>query len=165
MKTMQTDRLVLSGLNVNHTDFMFELLNSAQWIQFIGNRNIQTKEDAAAYINKIRLNPQAEYWVVTLKEEDTAIGVVTFIKRDYLDYFDIGFAFLERYGKKGYAYEASKRLMDEVRPDHKTILATVLENNKNSIQLLKKLGFQFEKEIVVNNEGLLLYSSAKTAEA
>lgn len=163
MKIMHTDRLTLSEMNIVHTDFMYELLNTPQWIQFIGNRNIQTKEDAAAYINKIRLNPQADYWVVTLKETNTAIGVVTFIKRDYLDDFDIGFAFLERYGKKGYAYEASKRLLDEVRPKHENILATVMENNKNSIHLLQKLGLQFNKQIVVNNEILHLYSTAPTA--
>jgi RimJ/RimL family protein N-acetyltransferase len=160
MKSMQTERLTLSELNVTHTDFMYELLNSPQWIQFIGDRNIQTKEDAAAYINKIRLNPSADYWVVTLNETVEPIGVVTFIKRDYLDDFDIGFAFLERYGKKGYAYEASKRLLDEVRPNHENIVATVLENNTNSIQLLKKLGLEFDKTITVNNEQLLLYSTA-----
>lgn len=160
MKSMQTERLTLSELNVTHTDFMYELLNSPQWIQFIGDRNIQTKEDAAAYINKIRLNPSADYWVVTLNETVEPIGVVTFIKRDYLDDFDIGFAFLERYGKKGYAYEASKRLLDEVRPNHENIVATVLENNTNSIQLLKKLGLEFDRTITVNNEQLLLYSTA-----
>lgn len=159
MKLMQTDRLTLSELNVTHTDFIYELLNTPQWIEFIGNRNIRTKEDAAAYINKIRLNPAADYWVVTLNKSGTPIGVVTFIKRDYLDDFDIGFAFLERYGKKGYAYEASKRLMDEVRPNHETIVATVLEHNKNSIQLLEKLGLKFDKEITVNDERLLLYTT------
>lgn len=163
MKIMHTDRLTLSEINVAHTDFMYELLNTPQWIQFIGDRNIKTKADAAAYINKIRLNPQADYWVVTLKETDTAIGVVTFIKRDYLDDFDIGFAFLERYGKKGYAYEASKRLLDEVRPNHENIVATVLEHNKNSIHLLQKLGLQFNKQIIVNNESLHLYSTAAVA--
>ena len=160
MKIMQTERLKLSELNITHTEFMFELLNSPKWVRFIGDRNIKTKEDAAAYINKIRLNPQADYWVVTSKEDGTALGVVTFIKRDYLDDFDIGFAFLERYEKKGYAYEASKCLLDEVRPNHENIVATVLKDNNNSIHLLQKLGLYFDKEITVNNEVLHLYSTA-----
>jgi ribosomal-protein-alanine N-acetyltransferase len=156
---METGRLSLSELSVKDTEFIFELLNTPQWIKFIGDKNIKTKEDAATYINKIRYNPVADYWVVKRKEDNATIGVVTFIKRDYLDDFDIGFAFLERYGKKGYAYEAAKCLLDKVMEKHKKIVATVLEGNKNSIHLLQKLGLHFEKEITVNNEQLLLYST------
>ena len=36
-------------------------------------------------------------------------------------------------------------------PEFKTILATTLSTNKKSIKLLTKLGFQFEKEIALEN--------------
>lgn len=156
--TMETGRLSLSLLTLDETDFVFELLNTPQWIRFIGERNIRTKQDAAAYIQKIADNPSADYWVVKLKDTGTAIGVVTFMKRDYLDHYDIGYAFLPQFGKKGYAYEASKRLFHEVKNEHATILATVLKENSNSIQLLEKLGLKFDKEIIINNEPLQLYS-------
>lgn len=154
---METNRLNLSLLSLNEADFIFELLNTPQWIQYIGNRNIKTKEDAAAYIQKIADNPTADYLVVKLKETGIPLGVVTFMKRDYLDYYDIGYAFLPQFGKKGYAYEAAKRLLDEVKNEHATILATVLKDNKRSIQLLEKLGLKFDKEIIINNEALQLY--------
>lgn len=157
MGRMETERLVLSELNSTDADFIFELLNTPEWIKFIGERNIRTITDANAYIKKIGDNPLTTYWAVKLKEEQLPIGVVTFMKRDYLDHYDIGFAFLKRFGKKGYAYEASKRLLDEVSLQHKIILATVLKDNKNSIQLLERLGLKFDKEILINNEQLLLY--------
>lgn len=96
--------------------------------------------------------------MVRLTESATPIGVVTFMKRDYLADPDIGFAFLENFGKKGYAYEASRRLFDEVKNHYKKIAATVLKDNNNSIQLLEKLGLKHEKEILINNEPVQLYS-------
>ena len=41
---------------------------------------------------------------------------------------------------------------------HSHILATTIPNNINSIKLLKKLGFQFDKEIETDNEKLHVYS-------
>src|SRR5690349_2790840 len=111
---METDRLILSEVSLGDTDFIFELLNTPQWIKYIGDKNIRTKNDAAAYIQKIKENTSANYWVVKRKEDHAPLGIVTFMKRDYLDYHDIGFAFLPQYGKKGYAFEASKKLLDEV---------------------------------------------------
>jgi len=155
---MKTQRLVLTELNLGDADFIFELLNTPLWIRFIGNKNIKTKKDAEDYIRKIQQMPAFNYWVVRLLENAVPIGVVTFMKRDYLDDLDIGFAFLEQFGKKGYAYEASKRLFDEVKSEYKKIVATVLKDNSNSIHLLTKLGLQHEKEIMINNEAVQLYS-------
>lgn len=156
---METSRLLLSKLSAVDAAFMFELLNTPLWIKFIGDRNIKTTADAEAYIQKIIDNPTADYWVVKLKDQQTKVGVVTFMKRDYLEHYDIGFAFLPDYIRQGYAYEASKKLLEEVNPHHQQIVATVLKENKNSIQLLEKLGLHFDKEMVVNNEKLLLYST------
>ena len=155
---MNTERLTMKELDLADADFIFELLNTPLWLRFIGNKNIRTKEDAENYILKIQQNPTSHYWVVRLKENAIPIGVVTFKKRDYLEDYDIGFAFLDQFAKKGYAYEASKRLFDEVKHQHKKIAATVLQDNNNSIQLLKKLGLQHEKEILINNEPVQLFS-------
>jgi ribosomal-protein-alanine N-acetyltransferase len=160
---METDRVILSELNAADAAFMFELLNSPLWIKFIGDRNIKTMADAEAYIQKINDNPRADYWVVKSKDEQTSLGVVTFMKRDYLDHYDIGFAFLPAYAKQGYAYEASKKLLEEVSPLHQQIQATVLKENSNSIHLLEKLGLHLDKEIVVNNDTFLLYSTKPSA--
>jgi ribosomal-protein-alanine N-acetyltransferase len=156
---METSRLLLYPLNTADAAFIFELLNTPLWIKFIGDRNIKTINNAEAYIQKIIDNPTADYWVVKLKDQQTQVGVVTFMKRDYLEHYDIGFAFLPAYEKQGYAYEATKRLLDEVTPHHPQIIATVLKENRNSIQLLERLGMQLDKEIMVNNEMLLLYST------
>ena len=160
----KTERLLLRTMNTDDAAFIAELLNTAGWIKFIGDRNIRTSEDADNYIQKILTNPAISYRVVTLKEDETAIGVVTFIKRDYLDHHDIGFAFLPAYNKQGYAFEATKEVLNDLlnQHEHSTILATTIPENNSSIQLLKKLGFSFNKEITHESELLQVFSICKS---
>lgn len=155
-----TDRLELSLVKTSDADFIFELLNTEGWIKFIGDRKIETREDAQQYIQKILNNPQMIYWVARLKKRKIPIGMISFIKRDYLDHHDIGFAFLPAYFSKGYATEATKRILSDVMqdPNHKIILATTMPGNGPSIRLLEKAGFHFKKEIENEQVRLLLYS-------
>jgi RimJ/RimL family protein N-acetyltransferase len=152
----KTARLFLRELTAADNQFIFELVNTPGWLKFIGDRNIKTSEDADKYIQKIITNPDINYRVVTLQDTETSIGLVTFIKRNYLDHHDIGFAFLPAYSKQGYAFEASQEVLNDLlnSGEHATILATTIPENSSSIQLLKKLGFSFSKDI--NHEGLAL---------
>ena len=159
----QTDRLILVDLDLEESKFIAELVNTPSWIQFIGERNVKTPSDANNYIQKIIDSPAIRYWVVKLKDNKVSIGIVTFIKKDYLDYFDIGFAFLPQYSKKGYAFEAVNTVLNDIlmNTEHQKVLAATIKENANSIKLLKKLGFELEKEIA-NNELLLdVYAISK----
>ncbi len=156
-----TDRLTIKPLTVNDYIFILELVNTEGWIQFIGNRNITSDNDATAYIQKILANQNIVYWVVSLKISDEAIGIITFIKRDYLEHPDIGFAFLPAYTKKGYAFEATNAVFNYLIEDQKLthILATTIPENIRSISLLKKLGLAFEKEMEVEKQKLHIYGT------
>ena len=158
-----TERLTLPTLQLSDAEFILELVNTKEWKQFIGDRNVHTIEDSENYIAKILSSANVSYWTVRLKDCLTGIGVITFIKRDYLPHHDIGFAFLPQYGKKGYAIEAAKLMLDDflVNPLHPVILASTLAENDNSIQLLLKLGFKFERELVQADDKLQIYSTAK----
>ena len=147
--TFKTDRLELDRLNLNDAEFIFELLNTEGWIKFIGDRNIRSIEDSRKYIEKTMENPDIIYWVVKTLDEKDSIGIVSFIKRENLEYHDIGFAFLPRFTKRGYAFEAAEKVLNDLLqdPNYKTILATMKADNINSIKLAEKLGFQFDKEI------------------
>lgn len=153
-----SSRLQLGPLSNNDGNFILDLLNSQGWLAFIGDRNIRNIEEAGQYIQKITYNPDVTYWVVRLKGQNTPIGIITFIKRDYLDHHDIGFAFLPEYSKQGFAYEAAKTVLNDLLLDdeHSIILATTVPENKSSIRLLEKLGFRMEKEIEADKK-LLLY--------
>lgn len=154
----KTERLLLRALNSTDNGFMFELVNTAGWIRFIGDRNVRNIEDAYQYIQRILSNPNVAYLVVTLRDDETPLGIISFIKRDYLDHHDIGFAFLPAHAGKGYAFEAANVVLSEQLKKHTTIVATTLKDNTSSIQLLKKLGFNFSKEIINEEDILQLYA-------
>ncbi len=159
-KNYRTERLVLDMLSVADVDFIFELVNTAGWKRFIGDRNVHNSEDAKAYIEKILSNTAIHYRVVRLAENGTPVGVVTLIQRDYLEHPDIGFAFLPQYAKNGYAFEASNAVLHNVCSPGKlqTVLATTIPDNSSSIQLLKKLGFAFRNEIRTGTDTLHVYA-------
>lgn len=163
MKTsIITDRLLIGPLALTDAKFIVELVNSKGWLEFIGYRNVHSEDDAVAYIQKINDNPAVTYWVVRLNETGSAAGVVTLIKRDYLEHHDIGFAFLPMFAGKGYAFEATKAVLSEIinNATHSHMLATTMATNYGSIKLLEKLGLKFEKEIEVENKILQLYSAS-----
>lgn len=158
--SFETERLRVAPLALAHTDFIFELLNSEGWIANIGNRNIVTKADAAAYIEKIDGNPNYAYLVFSLKTDAQPLGLVTLIKRDYLDDCDIGFAVLPNHQQAGYAYEASKKYMALIAEagTFKKIVAITVPQNAGSIRLIQKLGLAYEKELQENDATLLVYA-------
>jgi len=158
---ISTERLCLQLLTLDDHDFILRLLNTNGWIEFIGDRGVHSKDDAITYINKIIGTENLFYWIVRIKDDNTPIGIISFLKRAYLEHFDIGFAFLPAYNGNGYAYEASKEVLAIVskNPGYSPVLATTIPQNINSIKLLTKLGLHFEKEIEVEGEKLHIYKS------
>ena len=157
-----TERLSLDILTPKDYEFIFQLVNTKDWIDFIGNRNVNSKEEAIAYIDKILSSENIFYWVVRKKSENLPMGIITLLKRQYLDHFDIGFAFLPEFMGRGYAYEAAKEILSIVckNPDSDPVLATTVPDNINSIKLLLELGFHFEKEIDVDGKKIQVYSNS-----
>ncbi|HRH62381.1 MAG TPA: GNAT family N-acetyltransferase [Bacteroidia bacterium] len=155
-----TQRLQLIRLDQGDAPFILELLNTEAWKRFIGDRNVTSINDASSYIQKIEATSSVSYWTVKLKDTSASIGVITFIKRDYLNYHDIGFAFLPQYSKLGYAYEATMGALAALSTTYTSpeIVATTLAENTNSIQLLQKLGFSYKNEITHENDKLRLFS-------
>jgi ribosomal-protein-alanine N-acetyltransferase len=167
MTILETQRLSLSQLHVADALFIYELLNSPGWLQFIGDRGIKTLDDARNYIEK---GPQASYakhgfglYLVKLKTDDTSIGICGLIKREALMHPDIGFAFLTEFIGKGYAFESASAVLNHGRTvlGLDPILAITNPDNQRSIGLLEKLGLVFEKHIQLGEEEkeLLLFSS------
>jgi [ribosomal protein S5]-alanine N-acetyltransferase len=160
---LNTERLILQRLNNSFAPLIFELLNTQGWIKFIGDRNVHNIEDANNYINKINSNQNIAYWAVTIASTNTPIGLVTLIKRDYLNHPDIGFAFLPQYNGQGYAFEAANALLHFLTNNagYNTIEACTLPDNVTSIKLLEKLGLQFTSQITHKNDLLSIYSYTK----
>ncbi len=161
--SLLSNRLQLQPLKPEDASFVLELLNTPGFLQFIGDRNVRTLEDAQAYVAKIMADASIAYWMVRRKEDDALIGTVTFIQRDYLKYRDIGYVFLPQFGGQGYALEAVVAVLKHYLNTYRDpqILATVLASNVRSIRLLQRLGLQYESDLKLDesdDRDLHLYS-------
>jgi [ribosomal protein S5]-alanine N-acetyltransferase len=155
---ISTERLYLKPVTADDASFIFQLVNSNDWLNFIGNRNIDSPESAKQYISKILAIPNFNYWVIRKRDSHLPVGIVSFIKRDYLPHFDVGFALLPEYYGHGYASEAAREVITRYgNLGHETILATVLPTNTRSIQLLEKLGFTLERDLEVDQVRVFVF--------
>ena len=167
MIVSKTNRLILSKITVQDAPFFVELMNTANFIKYIGDRNIKSIEDAASYLENGIIKSYQEngfsYYKVELEEDiGNILGIVGILKREQLECPDIGFAFLPQNEGKGYAFEATSELMCLAKEKFNIakVSAITLEVNKSSIKLLEKLGLIFEKKVKPfdNDEELLLFA-------
>jgi [ribosomal protein S5]-alanine N-acetyltransferase len=156
---ISTERLWLKELVIENHEFIRELVNTQGWLTFIGDRKVHSAEDSVNYIQKIRSMPNTYYWVVHLADSQLPVGIITFMKREYLEHFDLGFAFLPTYQSNCYAYEAASAVAGHLHhAGYTIILATTLPDNQRSIGLLWKLGFHFKEEMEFGDGKLHVYS-------
>jgi len=153
VRILETERLILRQMNIDDDKFIFELVNEPAFIRNIGDKGVRTLEDARNYI---LTGPAASYaklgfglYVVELAETGSAIGICGLLKRDALEDVDIGFAFLEKFWGRGFAYESAAAVMEYGRHvlGIKRIVAITSPDNEGSIRVLGKLGLQFDKMI------------------
>lgn len=167
MVIRETERLIISKFSVLDAPFFLELVNTPNWLKYIGDRNIKTIEDAEKRIKEGHLKSYNDFgfgfYKLLLKEENNkTIGTCGLIKRDTLDDVDIGFAFLPEYEGKGFGFEAAFEILVLSKSEFKLkkLVAITNPDNKNSINLLEKLGFSFEKKVIPfeDNKELLLFA-------
>ncbi len=162
---LETERLLLREFTTGDTAFILELVNSAGWLQYIGDRNIKSVEQAKAYLENGPIKSYREngfgLCLVERKDDAKAIGMCGLLKREYLDTPDMGFAFLPEFNGNGYAYEIAIATVAYAKNKLKisTVSAITMANNEKSIKLLEKMGFSFKKTIFLptGKEELQLY--------
>jgi RimJ/RimL family protein N-acetyltransferase len=168
---LETERLILREFTTDDADFIVQLVNSPGWLQYIGDRNIKTAEQAKDYLQNGPLKSYAlngfGLSMVELKENGKPIGMCGIIKRDYLECPDIGFAFLPEFTGQGLAFEIASATMEYSRSvlHLPTIQAITVPQNKPSIRLLEKIGMRHIKKFYPpeGKEELLLFSNEKTS--
>jgi RimJ/RimL family protein N-acetyltransferase len=159
MTVLETERLQILEFKKKDAKFVFDLVNEPAWIEFIGDKNVKTLNDASNFIeHKLQLSYKENgfgLFLVQLKELNIPIGMCGLVNRPELDDIDVGFAFLAKHRKKGYAFESSKAMLDYAKNTLKInkIVAITNPNNMASGKLLEKLGFTFDKLIDLSKDG------------
>lgn len=149
----ESERLYLSEFTTKDAPFFYQLVNDPDWIKHIGNRKIGTILDAEKYLTD-KIIPSYKqfgfgFYIVQLKDNNTPAGMCGLIKREWMDYVDIGYAFLATFRGKGYALESSIATKNYAK-EHLNIskLAAITDvHNDRSTNLLEKLGFEYQRLI------------------
>lgn len=163
---IETDRLNLRAVTLDDTAIMLAVWNDPAFIRNVADRGIRTVEQAREAIANSALTLFEEFGFgpccISLKSDDSMIGICGLFKRENLDHPDIGFAILPNYCGKGYAGEAAEAV---VKYAHEQLALPVLTaivspGNRPSIGLIEKLGLGFERMITMPGESdaVRLYS-------
>ena len=163
MSIATTARVSLDWLTLDDADFIVRLVNDPQWLAFIGDKAVRTREDACAYLNTgpLDMYDRLGYGLyrVSLRagypHPDEPIGLCGLVRRDGLDAPDLGFAFLPAGRGRGYALEAAQAVVEHgfgplALP---RILAITLAHNQRSCKLLERLGMTVQGGVRVPADG------------
>lgn len=149
MNIIETERLLIRELDSElDASFILELLNSPKFLKYIGDRGVRSVEQARDFIDK---SYRASYrshgyglYTAEIKSDKTLVGICGFVKRDYFEHADIGFAFLPQYESLGYGFESAAAMLSYGRNTlgFQRVLAITTHDNDVSGKLLTKLGFK-----------------------
>lgn len=159
MKVLETDRLILRRFVVGDAEFVLGLMNEPSFLQFIGDRGVRSIENAREYILKGPIDSYERHgfglYVTDLRATGAPIGICGLLKRESLDYVDIGFAFLPEFWGNGYAYESASAVMQYAERELglSRVVAITQADNHGSIKVLEKIGMKLERPIKLTEDG------------
>ena len=165
-KSFKTQRLFIRPTQEEDADLIYQLMNTPKYIAYVGNRNINSMDEATQYI-QLKMLPQlhklgySNYTLISI-DNGEKLGVCGLYSREGIAGVDIGFGLLPQYEGHGYAYEASKRILKAGFEEFEipTIKAITSKKNTASQTLLHKLGLKMigTTKLPNENEELLLYA-------
>ncbi|MGW8123654.1 GNAT family N-acetyltransferase [Roseivirga echinicomitans] len=163
MIIIETERLRLEKGTLDDQEFIFTLLNSPNWVEYIGDRGIESLIDAENYIKDTLIKSYNEHgfglYKVVLKLNNLPIGLCGILKRSHLTQPDIGYAILPEYEGYGYISEAAEATLSFAKRQLKlkTLLAITNTKNEVSQHLLGKMNFTrvINEQFKAEDEALL----------
>ena len=119
MLISKSENLILRHIEPKDAVFLLNLYNQAAFKQNIGDRGVNTLDDAKAFIEVTQKHYDNHgFWLYLVEQQSTGmpVGVNGLIQRDYLHAPDIGFAIDEQHWRKGYAFESSQAVVQHAIP-------------------------------------------------
>ena len=159
---IETERLILRELLPTDDYGIFELDSDAEVHRYLGNKPIESIEQARLSIEFIRqqyITNGIGRWAVVEKNSNNFTGwaglkLITETINNHSYYYDVGYRFIKRYWGKGYATEAAKACVDyglnNLNPEQMYGMANC--DNKASRKVLEKAGLSYVETFDYNGE-------------
>ncbi|MBT8195558.1 MAG: GNAT family N-acetyltransferase [Bacteroidia bacterium] len=147
---IETERLILREITLDDTEDMFNLDSNPEVQKYTGEPVVESIEDIEKAIEGRIINYR-KYgfgrWATILKDGNKFVGWAGLAYLPEFDEIDLGYRFLPEYWGLGIATEASEAILtyafDALKL--KKIIAIAMKENKASIQVMEKVGMEFNK--------------------
>lgn len=164
---IETERLLIRPFQLEDIEAAYAMNLDPEVSRFTGDGGVVSKEETERRITEDVLGDYKKYGfgrlAVELKGQNKFIGFTGLKYLDDLDEVDLGFRFIKEYWGKGIATESAIACVDHGfnALELNKIIAMVLPENSGSIRVLEKLNFNFEKNVVEDDQLLRYYSLFK----
>ncbi|MFY0644344.1 MAG: GNAT family N-acetyltransferase [Bacteroidia bacterium] len=158
MHNQPQSRIELRVVEPEDAELLFRLMTTDQWLRYVGERGVTTKEDAKEYIlRRMHRDLKVKGFVNHVIKDTTSqteVGTCSLHNRPGVDGLDIGYAILEEYEGKGFATAGAKEMVNLAFNNYQIdkVSAVTIEDNIGSCRVLEKLGFQSEGFIFLPND-------------
>lgn len=165
--TLETERLLLRPFKLEDIEPSYEMNLDPEVSRYTGDGGVVSKEEIKRRITENVFGDYENFgfgrFAVELKAENKFIGFAGLKYLPDLKEVDLGYRFMQAYWGKGIATEAAKVCIDYGfnTLQLNKIIGMTLPENVASMHVLKKLQFQFEKEIIEDGQKVNLYSLYK----
>ncbi len=146
---METDRLILKKITVSDAEDMYSYasLNSVtRFLLWSPHLNIEDTRGYIEFLNRQYKKGTYADWGVFLKSEDRLIGTTGFADFDFEhNVGEVGYVLNPAYQGHGYMSEAVSTVLSVAfdRIGLERVDLRIMEENKPSMRLAKRLGFDF----------------------
>lgn len=153
----ETERLIVRKLILEDLRAFHEMQSNPKVMQYATGdvKSLLEHERELKILIEKYAEPNNDFWIYTIeRKEDTAfVGTVALVKDGKDD--EIGYRFLEKYWKKGYATEICDGLIKYCKQvGMKKIIGYVVDVNIASAKVLEKFHFKEIKKFVSEDIGL-----------
>lgn len=163
-QTHETQRLFLRPITTDDAAFLLEVMNAPKWLSYVGDRQVNSVEDAKTYIEE-RMFPQFKTLghsnnVIIRKSDQRKVGICGLYDREGLEGLDLGFALLPEYEGRNYAAEAAEAVVTYAFEGLKQLEIKAITDKKNvaSQRILTKLGFQRKGTQFIDTDEVFLFA-------
>lgn len=150
---LETERLYLRPFKKEDAPFLYELNSDEEVMRYTGDFAFKDLEAAKKFAMDYVSNSQGQFAlykmgrIAVIRKEDNAFLGWSGLKKNVNNgYVDIGYRFMKKYWKKGYATESGLEVLRHAFHDHKIeyLVAHVHELNYGSQIVAQKLGMQLD---------------------
>ena len=164
---IETERLLIRPFKMEDIEPAYKMNLDVEVNRYTGDGGVVSKKEIERRIVEDVFGDYQKHGfgrlAVELKGENKFIGFTGLKYLEDLNEVDLGYRFMKAYWGKGIATESAQACvhLGFNTLGLKRMIAMVLPENKDSIRVLEKLNFVYEKEIIEDGELAKIYSLNK----